>query len=102
MNDVRQGCVHFPNFIIKYLLRSSILGGVENHKRRRRAINDSVVVNNTRYADDTVLLVCSQWELQRPINAVVVVDESWSLFINAAKTNGFSEEARIFVRLITK
>ena len=55
------------------------------------------VVNNLRYADDTVLIAESEEQLQRMINVVVTKSEEKGLYLNSAKsfTMVFSKASQI-------
>ena len=44
------------------------------------------VVNNLRYADDTVIIAESEEQLQRLINVVVTKSEETGLYLNSAKS----------------
>ena len=44
------------------------------------------VVNNLRYADDTVIIAESEEQLQRLINVVVTKSEEKGLYLNSAKS----------------
>ena len=44
------------------------------------------VVNNFRYADDTVIIAESEEQLQRLINLVVIKSEEKGLYLNSAKS----------------
>ena len=43
------------------------------------------VVNNRRYADDTVIIAESEEQLQRLINVVVTKSEEKGMYLNSAK-----------------
>ena len=51
------------------------------------------VVNNFRYADDTVIIAESEEQLQRLINVVVTKSEEKGLYLNSAKS--FSKASQI-------
>ena len=55
------------------------------------------VVNNLRYADDTVIIAESEEQLQRLINVVVTKSEEKGLYLNSAKsfTMVFSKASQI-------
>ena len=55
------------------------------------------VVNNLRYADDTVIIAETEEQLQRLINVVVTKSEEKGLYLNSAKsfTMVFSKASRI-------
>ena len=44
------------------------------------------VVNNLRYADDTVIIAVSEEQLLRLINVVVTISEEKGLYLNSAKS----------------
>ena len=43
-------------------------------------------LNNARYADDTVLISTSQWQLQKILNKLEKVGEQYGMSINVNKT----------------
>ena len=47
---------------------------------------NGVDVNNIRYADDTVLISTSQWELQKMLNELEKIAEQYEMSINVNKT----------------
>ena len=48
--------------------------------------NGGKVVNNLRYADDTVILAKSELQLQQLINTVVTESELKALYLNSTKS----------------
>ena len=50
------------------------------------ALSITVVVNNIRYADDTVILADSEQQLQQLINTVVTESELKGLYLNSTKS----------------
>ena len=80
---VRQGCVLSPllfNIYSEAVFREALTeasGGV---------IVNGKIINNLRYADDTVLLASSEAELQLMVEAVAHYSARWGLFMNIAKT----------------
>ena len=80
---VRQGCVLSPylfNILAEMVMREALdgyEGGLQLGGRR---------VTNLRYADDIVLLACSETDLQDLVNRLDVVSKRYSLLINVDKT----------------
>lgn len=80
---VRQGCVLSPlifNLYSEHIFREALEdapGGIN--------INGTMI-NNIRYADDTVLIASSAQELQNIINSVVSHSETFGLHLNVSKT----------------
>ena len=60
---VRQGCVLSPDLF--NLFKKIILRGINDFEEIK--VN-KVNLNHTRYADDTVLILTSQWQLQKMLN----------------------------------
>ena len=76
---VRQGCVASPHLFALYtemIMRE--LGDMEGFRI------GGIVVNNLRYADDTVIVAESEEQLQRLINVVVAKSEQTVLHLNSA------------------
>ena len=80
---VRQGCVLSPylfNVLAEMVMREALesyKGGIQLGGRR---------LTNLRYADDIVLLACSEMELQELVNRIDNVSRKYSLMINVDKT----------------
>ena len=78
---VRQGCVASPHLFALY---------TEIIMRELDAMDGfrigGTVVNNLRYADDTVNIAESEEQLQRLINVVVTKCEEQGLYLNSAKS----------------
>lgn len=80
---VRQGCILSPllfNIYAEEVFREAI-----NEQKGGININ-GLVINNLRYADDTVILASNQSELQTLLDAVVTHSEEMGLSLNVAKT----------------
>lgn len=80
---VRQGCILSPTLfnlysedIVRKALDDQDIGIEINGK----------VINNLRYADDTVLLAGTLEDLQAIINKIVVISEEYGLSLNISKT----------------
>ena len=89
---VRQGCVASPHLFALYT------------EMNMRELDDmdgfrigGTVVNNLRYADDTVSIAESEEQLQRLINVVVTKSKVKGLYLNSAKsfTMVFSKASQI-------
>ena len=78
---VRQGCVASPNLFALYTEMS--MKEIEDMERFRIG---GKVVNNLRYADDTVILAESEQQLQQLMNTVVTESELKGLYINSTKS----------------
>jgi hypothetical protein len=80
---VRQGCVLSPylfNILAEMVMRETLdgyEGGIQMGGRR---------VTNLRYADDIILLACTEMELQDLVNRLDSVSKRYSLLINVDKT----------------
>ena len=78
---VRQGCVMSPDLFSLYS---------ENIFRNVEDINGIIIggriINNIRYADDTVLIADSEQDLQHLVDAVVAHSEQLGLELNCKKT----------------
>ena len=78
---VRQGCVASPHLFALYteiIMRE--LGDMEGFRI------GGTIVNNLRYADDTVIVSELEEQLQRLINVVVAKSEAKELHLNSAKS----------------
>ena len=78
---VRQGCVASPHLFALYtemIMRE--LGDMECFRI------GGTVVNNLRYADDTVIVSESEEQLQRLINVVIAKSDEKGLHLNSAKS----------------
>ena len=89
---VRQGCVASSHLFALYtdmIMRE--LDGIDCIRIC------GIVVNNLRYADDTVIVAKSEEQLQRLINVVVTKAEEKGLYLNSAKsfTMVFSKASQI-------
>ena len=78
---VRQGCVASPHLFA--LNTEMIMREIEDMEGFR---NGGKVVNNIRYADDTVILAESEQQLQQLINTVVTESELKELYLNSTKS----------------
>ena len=79
---VRQGCVGSPDLFNLY--SEIILRSLEDVDEG--FVVNGVLLNNIRYADDTVLLATSQEGLQRLFNTLAEESKRYGLSINAKKT----------------
>ena len=87
----RQGCVASPDLFALYTgMIMKELGDMDGFRI------GGTVVNNLRYADDTVIVAESEEQLQRLINVGVANSEEKGLHLNSAKS--FS---MVFSKLIT-
>ena len=86
---VRQGCVASPHLFALYT--EMIMRNMDGFRI------GGTVVNNLRYADDTVIIAESEEQLQRLINVVVTKSEEKGLYLNSAKpfTMVFSKASQI-------
>ena len=75
---VRQGCVALPHLFALY--REMIMREIDELD----GFKLEVVFNNPRYADQTVLLVESEEQLQQLINVVITESERKGLYLNSA------------------
>ena len=89
---VRQGCVVSPHLFALYT--EMIMRELDDMDCFRI---DGTVVNNLRYADDTVIIAESEEQLQRLINVVVTKSEEKGLYLNSIKffTMVFSKASQI-------
>ncbi|KAH1023805.1 hypothetical protein HUJ05_003405 [Dendroctonus ponderosae] len=76
---VRQGCILYPLLFIVY--SESIFKGALSEAAVGIVVNVKLI-NNMRYADDTVLLASSSEDLQRSLNSVVVKCDAAGLELN--------------------
>ena len=74
----RQGCVASPHKFALYT--ELILREIDNMDGFRI---DETVINN---ADDTVIIVESEEQMQSLINVVVTKNEKWGLYLNSEKS----------------
>ena len=78
---MRQGCVASPHLFAMYtemiMIRLEDKGGFRIGGR---------VINNLRYADDTVILAETEPELQHLMDIVVQESEQKGVFLNIAKS----------------
>lgn len=80
---VRQGCLLSPllfNVYAEHIIKTSL------EERSEGARVNGVVINNIRYADDTVVLAESEEHLQTLMNVLAVSSARMGLEINALKT----------------
>ena len=89
---VRQGCVASPHLFAMYT--EMIMISLEDKGGFRIG---GRVINNLRYADDTVILAEIEHELQHLMDIVVQESEQKGLFLNIAKsyTMVFSKSSSI-------
>ena len=89
---VRQGCVASPHLFALYT--EMIMRELDDMDGFRIG---GTVVNNLRYADDTVIIAESEEQLQCLINVVVTKSEEKCLYLNSAKsfTMVFSKTSQI-------
>lgn len=84
---VRQGCILSPllfNLYSEFIFKEALEGttcGIEITSE-----DSKLIINNIRYADDTVLITKSHTELQLIINRVTQACENYGLKLNAKKT----------------
>ena len=76
---VRQGCVASPHL---FALCTEMMREIEDMEGFRIG---GKVVNNIRYADDTVILAESEQQLQQLVNTVVTQSELKRLYLNSTK-----------------
>ena len=90
--DIKQGCVASPHLFALYT--EMIMRELYDMDGFRIGVT---VVNNLRYADDTVIIAESEEQLQRLINVVVTKREEKGLYLNSAKsfTMVFSKASQI-------
>ena len=77
---VRQGCVASPHLFAMYI--EMIMKSLEDKGGFRI---DGRVINNLRYADETVILAETEHELHHLMDIVVQESELKGLFLNIAK-----------------
>ena len=83
MRGVRQGCVLFPllfNLYAEKIFRKAV------DDRTEGMIANGIVINNLRYADDTVLLATDRDDLQTLLLSVTDHSQQMGLKINIEKT----------------
>ena len=80
---VRQGCILSP--ILFNIYSESIFEEALNERTEGIVINGQVI-NNIRYADDSVLLATNLFDLQKLLNKVYETSKSYGLNINKSKT----------------
>lgn len=80
---VRQGCILSP--LLYNIYSEAIMKDALDECDIGVKIN-GLIVNNIRYADDTVLLAESSLDLQKLIDSIVLSSEKWNLKINHKKT----------------
>ena len=78
---VRQGCVSSPHLLALYT--EMIMRELDDMDGFRIG---GIVVNNLRYADDTVIIADSEEQLHHLINVVVTKSEEKGLYFNSAKS----------------
>jgi len=78
---VRQGCVASPHLFVLYT--EMIMRSLDNMGGFRIG---GKVINNLRYADDTVILAETELELQQLMDIVVEESERKGLYLNSAKS----------------
>ena len=77
---VRQGWVASPHLFALYMMIMKELNAMDGFRI------GVTVVNNLRYADDTVIIAESEEQLQRLIYVVVTKSEEKGLYLNSAKS----------------
>ena len=89
---VRQGCVASPHLFAMYI--EMIMISLEDNGGFRIS---GRVINNLRYADDTVIFAETEHELQHLMDIVIQESEPKGLFLNIAKsyTMVFSKSSSI-------
>ena len=83
-NGVRQGCILSPclfNFYAEYIMRNAGLGEAQAGMKIARRI-----INNLRYADDTILMAESEEELKSLLMKVKEESNKVGLKLNIQKT----------------
>ena len=79
--DIRQGCVASPHLFALYT--EMIMRNIEGKEGFRVG---GTVINNLRYADDTVIIAETEEELQQLIDIVVRESENNGLYLNGSKS----------------
>ena len=79
---VRQGCVASPHLFVLYT--EMIMRSIDDMEGIK--MGGGHVINNLRYADDTVIIAESKNQLQQLIDTVVEESEAKGLFLNSAKS----------------
>jgi hypothetical protein len=80
---VRQGCVLSP--MLFNLYAETVFSEALNEETGGIKVN-GLAINNIRYADDTLIMACTQMELQQIMNAIVQHSETMGLKLNTSKT----------------
>ena len=78
---MRQGCVLSPDLF--NLCSEKIIQGIDNYAG---LIVGGRVINNVRYADDTVLIATCQEELQLVLDKIFEISSTYSMQLNSKKT----------------
>ena len=96
---IRQGCVASPHLFALYT--EMIMRNIEGKGGFR--VGDTVI-NNLRYADDTVIIADTEEELQQLIDIVVRESENKGLYLNGSNsfTMVFSKSTVIMLRISYK
>ena len=79
---VRQGCVASPHLFVLYT--EMIMRSIDDMEGIK--MGGGHVINNLRYADDTVIIAESKNQLQQLMDTVVEESEAQGLFLNSAKS----------------